>query len=177
MTERAFFQGDPSFIKLAKSHSRLPVLRKDFIIDEYQVIESKSIGADAILLIGAILTKQKVKALASLAVSLKMEVLYEVHDAVDVDKLCPEIAHVGINNRNLETFDVDIDNALKLAAELPEGVIKIAESGISNAEQLLQFKKHGYQGFLIGEQFMKDSRPGQACKKFIRQLNALQYVS
>jgi len=177
LTDKEFFGGSANDLTEARKYNYCPVLRKDFIIDEYQVIESKSIGADAILLIGAILTKQKVKALASLAVSLKMEVLYEVHDAVDVDKLCPEIAHVGINNRNLETFDVDIDNALKLAAELPEGVIKIAESGISNAEQLLQFKKHGYQGFLIGEQFMKDSRPGQACKKFIRQLNALQYVS
>jgi indole-3-glycerol phosphate synthase len=177
LTDREFFGGANADLTEARNYNYCPILRKDFILNEYQVIEAKSIGADAILLIGALLSQDRVKALSALAVSLGMEVLYEIHDEQDMDKLCPEIAHAGINNRNLATFEVDTEHALRLAEKLPGGVLKIAESGISTAEQVAIFRQHGFQGFLIGEQFMKESRPGLACKKFIRQLNAIENVA
>lgn len=173
LTDKEFFGGSSADLTEARKYNYCPILRKDFIIDEYQVIEAKSIGADAILLIGAILSKEKVKQLAELAVSLEMEVLFEIHDEADIAKLIPSIAHAGINNRNLENFTVDIDHALRLSEKLPKSVVKIAESGISRPEQVITFRSNGFNGFLIGEQFMKESRPGLACKKFIRQLNAL----
>ena len=177
LTDKEFFGGSSNDLTEARKYNYCPILRKDFIIDEYQVIESKSIGADAVLLIGAILSNEKVRELAKLAVSLNMEVIYEVHDEADIEKLCPEIIHVGINNRNLENFTVNTEQALRLAEKLPDDRVKIAESGISAPGQLAEFRKHGYTGFLIGEQFMKESRPGLACKKFINQLNALWNVS
>ncbi|MBL0309817.1 MAG: indole-3-glycerol phosphate synthase TrpC [Bacteroidetes bacterium] len=173
LTDKEFFGGSSNDLTEARRYNYCPILRKDFIIDEYQIIEAKSIGADAILLIGALLTKEKVKQLSDLAVSFGMEVLFEIHDETDMVKLNPSIIHVGINNRNLENFEVDTDHALRLAEKLPKNVVKIAESGISKPEQVLAFRNNGFKGFLIGEQFMKESRPGLACKKFIRQLNAL----
>jgi indole-3-glycerol phosphate synthase len=177
LTDKEFFGGSNNDLTEARKLNYCPILRKDFTIDEYQVIEAKSIGADVILLIGAILNKEQVKQLAVQAVSLGMEVLFEIHDEADIDKLCPEILHCGINNRNLQTFTVDPEHALRLAAKLPANVLKIAESGIHTSEQVITFKKHGYQGFLIGEQFMKESRPGQACKKFIKQLNMPEHAA
>lgn len=177
LTDKEFFGGSNADLSEARKYNYCPILRKDFIIDEYQVIEAKSIGADAILLIGKILTAEKVKELSALATSIGMEVLYEVYDEEDIDKICPGIAHAGINNRNLDTFSVDIDRALILAEKLPKEIIKVAESGISRPEQVLTFRQHGFKGFLIGEQFMKESRPGQACKKFIKQVNTLSNVS
>lgn len=173
LTDKEFFGGSSADLTEARKYNYCPILRKDFIIDEYQVIEAKSIGADAILLIGAILTKDHVKHLSNLAHSLGMEVLYEIHEEADIEKLNPSIAHVGINNRNLENFSVDTEHALRLAEKLPKNLVKIAESGISKPEQVVTFRNNGFRGFLIGEQFMKESRPGLACKKFIRQLNAL----
>lgn len=173
LTDKEFFGGSSADLTEARKYNYCPILRKDFIINEYQVIEAKSIGADAILLIGAILDKEKIKQLAELAHSLGMEVLYEVHDEADINKLHLSIAHVGINNRNLENFTVDTEHSLRLAEKLPKNVVRIAESGISKPEQVQTFKKNGFNGFLIGEQFMKESRPGLACKKFIRQLNSL----
>lgn len=177
LTDKEFFGGKGPDLTEARNYNYCPILRKDFIMDEYQVIEAKSLGADAILLIGALLTKEQVSRLAKLATSLGMEVLFEIHDESEIDKLCPGIAHAGINNRNLQTFEVDIENALRLAEKLPAGIVKIAESGINKVEQVATFKQHGFNGFLIGEQFMKESLPGQACKKFIKQLNALQHVA
>ena len=174
LTDKEFFGGSSKDLTEARQYNYCPILRKDFIIDEYQVIEAKSIGADAILLIGALLNKEKVKQLADLAVSLGMEVLYEIHDEADIDKLHPSVAHAGINNRNLENFSVDTEHALRLAEKLPAHVVKIAESGITRPEQVVDFRRQGFQGFLIGEQFMKASRPGLACKKFIRQLYSHQ---
>ena len=177
LTDKEFFGGKNADLTEARNYNYCPILRKDFIIDEYQVIEAKSIGADADLLIGALLNKGRVTQLAKLSTSLGMEVLFEIHDEKEIDMLCPEIAHAGINNRNLQTFEIDIENALRLAEKLPAGMIKIAESGISTAEQVATFKQRGFHGFLIGEQFMKESQPGLACKKFIRQLNTLQHVA
>jgi indole-3-glycerol phosphate synthase len=177
LTDKEFFGGKNTDLTEARNYNYCPVLRKDFIIDEYQVIEAKSIGADTILLIGALLSKEQVSKLAGLATSLGMEVLFEMHDENEIDKLCPEITLGGINNRNLQTFEVDIENALRLAEKLPLAITKIAESGINKLGQVALFKQHGFKGFLIGEQFMKESLPGLACKKFIRQLNALHHVA
>lgn len=173
LTDKEFFGGSNADLTEARKYNYCPILRKDFIVDDYQITEAKSIGADAILLIGAILTKEKVKQLAAFAVSLGLEVLFEIHDEKDLGKLTPDIQHVGINNRNLENFKVDIDHALRLAEKLPKEVVKVAESGIQRPEQVVAFREKGFKGFLIGEQFMKESRPGIACQKFIRQLNTL----
>lgn len=173
LTDKEFFGGSNADLTEARKYNYCPILRKDFTIDEYQIIEAKSIGADAILLIGAILSKEQVKQLSNRAVSLGLEVVYEIHEEADLDKLTPDIAHVGINNRNLETFAVDVDHSLRLAEKLPKDIVRIAESGISKPEQVINFRKNGFKGFLIGEQFMKESRPGMACKKFVRQLNSL----
>ncbi len=177
LTDKEFFGGKNTDLTEARNYNYCPVLRKDFIIDEYQVIEAKSIGADSILLIGAMLRKEQVSELARLAASLGMEVLFEIHDETEIDKLCPEITLAGINNRNLQTFEVDFENALRLAGKLPLDVTKIAESGISKPAQVAQLKQQGFKGFLIGEQFMRESLPGLACKKFIRQLNSVQHVA
>ena len=176
LTDKEYFGGSSQDLTEARKFNYCPILRKDFIIDEYQVIEAKSIGADAILLIGAILTKLQVKELTALAASLGLEVLFEIHDETDIEKMDPAIIHAGVNNRDLNSFSVDTDHALKLAEKLPAHVLKIAESGISKPEQVINYRQHGFDGFLIGEHFMKESRPGLACKRFTKQLNALVNV-
>jgi indole-3-glycerol phosphate synthase len=177
LTDKEFFGGKNADLTEARNYNYCPILRKDFVIDEYQVIEAKSIGADIILLIAALLSKEQVNKLAGLAISLGMEVLFEIHDENELDKLSPEITLAGINNRNLQTLQVDIENALRLAEKIPAGLVKIAESGISKPEQVGVLKQNGFKGFLIGGQFMKESLPGLACKKFIRQVNALHHVA
>jgi indole-3-glycerol phosphate synthase len=155
---------------VARETVTCPILRKDFIIDEYQIVEAKAIGADVILLIAACLTPAAVKRLASFAMSLGLEVLLELHDVEELSHICNDTSIVGINNRNLKTFEVDIERSLKMAEMIPDEKIKIAESGISSAANIKLFKDHGFSGFLVGENFMKEPNPGEAFRSFIERL-------
>jgi len=171
LTDEHFFGGSDDDLIKARINE-IPILRKDFIIDEYQLIEAKSIGADVILLIAACLTVAEVKRLASFAKNLGMEVLLELHAEEELDHICDDTNVIGINNRNLKTFDVDIERSLRMAERIPFPKFKIAESGISSVNDILLFKKHGFQGFLIGENFMKATDPTIAFAEFVRQLKA-----
>ena len=171
LTDTNFFGGKNEDVIAAKKLNLGPILRKDFTISEYQIVEAKSIGADAILLIAAVLTKKEIKQFTTLAHHLGLEVLLEVHTQEELDKYIPEINLVGINNRNLKTFEVDFENATRLASQLPTGTVKIAESGISDYKNIIELKKHGFEGFLIGENFMKTTNPAMACRQFIGQIN------
>jgi len=170
LTDNRFFGGSfENFLK-ARKHNNCPILQKDFIIDEYQVVEAKSSGADAILLIAAILDKQRVMKLARTAAGFGMEVLLEIHSYEELDMLNEYIQMVGVNNRDLRTFNTDISFSIGLADKLPEHVIRISESGIYSVEDIIQLKRSGYNGFLIGEKFMQTTDPGKACREFIKLL-------
>lgn len=171
LTDNHFFKGLSSDLTIARQFNYCPILRKDFILDEYQIIESKSIGADAILLIARILTKAQIKQFTQLAHQLGLEVLLEIHHKSELDKLPQDIQMVGINNRDLDRFKVDFDHSIRLAESLPNNVVKIAESGISTPEDIHRLKTHGFSGFLIGELFMKTAYPSLTCKQFIHQIN------
>lgn len=172
LTDKDYFGAQPSDFYLARAVNYCPILRKDFIIDEYQVIESKSIGADVILLIAKALSYKQVKAFTKLAHVLGMEVLLELQNEEEVETYAgQDIDMVGINNRNLQDFSVNYDNSLKMASLLPEDKIKIAESGITSAEDIRHLQKAGFKGFLVGSRFMQHSHPGQACKDMIKALN------
>jgi len=170
LTDFHFFGGKNIDLINARKTISSPILRKDFTVSEYQIIEAKSIGADAILLIAAVLSKAEIKQFTYLAQQLGMEVLLEVHTQEELDKYIPEITLVGINNRNLKTFEVDFENSIRLVAQLPKETIKIAESGINDYKNIIELKKHGFDGFLIGENFMKTLNPENACKQFIKKL-------
>ena len=174
LTDANFFGGKNEDLTTARKFNFCPILRKDFTIDEYQIIEAKSIGADAILLIAAMLDKEQIKNFAKLAISLGMEVLLEIHGEDELDKVIPEIQLVGINNRNLKTMEISLQTSFDLLSKLPHGIVKISESGINNAQQLVQLKEAGFNAFLIGEYFMKHSRPEEGCMKFIKEIKALQ---
>lgn len=169
LTDNHFFGGNPEDL-IAARFNNIPILRKEFIIDPYQVLVSKAIGADAILLIAACLSVNEVTQLAAYAKELKLEVLLELHDETELGHICKDIDMIGINNRNLKTFEVDINHSLQLASALGDDTIKIAESGINSPETIVQFKNAGYKGFLIGETFMKTPEPGSALKNFITAL-------
>ncbi|MFH0843310.1 MAG: indole-3-glycerol phosphate synthase TrpC [Bacteroidota bacterium] len=170
LTEKVFFGGDNNDLINARKLNSIPILRKDFIIDEYQVMESKAIGADAILLIASLLTKSQILKMASLACSLGMQSVLEVHNADELNKLNEFINIAGVNNRNLRTFKVDIGLSLKLAAKIPAGFVKISESGISSPDTIIKLKRAGYNGFLIGERFMQSSDPVKSFAEFIKSL-------
>jgi len=170
LTDTHFFGGKNEDLTEARTFNYAPILNKNFIIDEYQIVEAKSIGADVILLIAECLEKKRLQELAAFAKQLGMEVLMELHTREQLDKLCPEVDMVGVNNRNLKTFEVDLNNSLAIAEQLPSELIKVAESGISNPETVVMLKQHGFEGFLIGEHFMRHGRPQEACAKFIQQV-------
>ncbi len=171
LTDTSFFGGTMADLMEARViNQQKPILRKDFIVDGFQIVEAKAIGADAILLIAACLTKQEIKNYGQLANDLGLEVLYEVHTQEDLDKIELENKIIGINNRNLKTFEVDLENSIALSNKIPDSCIKVSESGISNPHVITGLKEYGFQGFLIGENFMKTENPGQACKEFIDQL-------
>ncbi len=174
LTDARFFGGSSSDLETARRMNFCPILRKDFIVDEYQVIESRALGADVVLLIAEALTAAEVKHLARLAVSLGMEVLLEIHTREQLDKYVPEIALVGVNNRDLKTFQVDVNRSAGLAAYLPDGVVKISESGIADAQTMLNLRLSGYEGFLIGDLFMRETNPARACMQFVNALKRLQ---
>ncbi len=175
LTDEHFFGGKNDDLRQARKYNYCPVLRKDFIIDEYQIVEAKSIGADVILLIAECLSKSEVKQFAKLAASLKMEVLFEVHSLKELDKLNEHIDLVGVNNRDLSSFEVDLNTSLELAQAIPTEFVKVSESGISEAEKVVLLKEEGYEGFLIGEHFMKSSNPPRRCLEFIQEIENLQY--
>ncbi len=170
LTDFAYFGGSNNDLLMARRNNYCPVLRKDFIIDEYQVIESRSIGADAILLIADILPADRMKTLFELASSFGMEVLFEVHDESGIDKLPVGAAVVGVNSRNLRSFEVDNDHTIGMAGKLPADVVKVAESGISTSDAYNSLKETGYDGFLIGERFMREANPARACQQFINAI-------
>ncbi len=167
LTDEPFFGGTLYDLQTVRNAVNIPILRKDFMIDEYQVFEAKAYGADVILLIAECLTKKEVKMLAECAQNLGLEVLYEMHDAEGLDKICDAITCVGINNRNLKNFSVSIQTSIDLAPQIPDRFIKVAESGISNPATLPILRGYGFQGFLIGEAFMKTENPGEALANFI----------
>ena len=174
LTDEHFFGGSDNDLKRARINE-IPVLRKEFIIDEYQIVEAKSIGADVILLIAACLSVVEVKHLANVARNLGLDVLLELHDEEELGHICDATEIVGINNRNLKTFVVDIDRSLRMAEKIPAGKIKVAESGISSAENIILFKENGFDGFLIGENFMKEENPTIAFARFVNQLKQKQH--
>ena len=145
-------------------------MRKDFIIDKWQIAESKAFGADVILLIAACLSRVEVQEFAAYAASIGLESILEVHNEEELDHCCDEVSIVGINNRNLKTFEVDINTSLQLIDKVPSGKTAIAESGISSVESIVSLRNAGFKGFLIGENFMKEEEPGKAFEEFIKQL-------
>ncbi len=169
LTDEQFFGGSTADLIKARVNN-IPILRKDFIVDEYQIEEAKAMGADVILLIAACLTTDEVKRLAAYAKQLGLEVLLELHDEEELQHICEETEIVGINNRNLKTFEVDIERSLRMAKQIPDTKIKVAESGISSVENIQLFKANGFRGFLIGENFMKEENPGKAFAAFVQQL-------
>jgi len=174
LTDKKFFGGSNADLTTARKYNFCPILRKDFIIDEYQVIEARSIGADVILLIAAILSKDEIAKLTALAHKLGMEVILELHAEHELEKINPEIDIIGVNNRNLETMKIDIATSKSMANLIPEGFMKISESGIEDPEIVLELKQLGYNGFLIGSYFMKHPEPEKACAEFINQINRLK---
>ena len=171
LTDEKFFGGRDEDLVRARVNE-LPILRKDFIIDEYQIIEAKSIGADVILLIAACLTPKEVKQLAETANNLGLSVLLELHGEAELEHVCESTDIIGINNRDLKTFNVDIERSLRMAEQIPLSKLKVAESGISSVEDILLFKRHGFHGFLIGENFMKAPDPTIAFAEFAKLLKA-----
>ncbi|HEY4327432.1 MAG TPA: indole-3-glycerol phosphate synthase TrpC [Mucilaginibacter sp.] len=171
LTDRNFFMGRKSDLVRARQNNTIPVLRKDFMIDEYQVVEAKSLGADIILLIAAILTPTEIQKLASLAKDLGLNVLLEVHNLEELERsINPNLDAIGINNRNLADFSVSVETSFKLADHIPAEFLKISESAISNPETIKQLKLVGFSGFLIGENFMKQEDPGAAMEEFVKEL-------
>jgi indole-3-glycerol phosphate synthase len=171
LTDQHFFGG--SNIDLIKARvNDIPILRKDFIVDEYQITEARSIGADVILLIAACLTPQRVEELARFAKNLQLEVLLEIHCEEELQHISSATEIVGVNNRDLKTFTVDINRSIALSKKIPADKIKIAESGINDIETIGIFKNAGFKGFLIGENFMKQPDPAIAFAHFVQTLNA-----
>ena len=169
LTDSIFFGGSADDLRRARVNN-IPILRKDFIIDEYQLAEAKAMGADVILLIAACLTPEHVQELAFFAKSLNLEVLLEIHNEQELAHICNEVDFVGVNNRDLKTFSVDINRSIELSKQIPGDKIKIAESGINKSETINIFREAGFTGFLMGENFMKAKDPGEAFKQFVQQL-------
>lgn len=171
LTDMKYFGGSLDDLLLARASVTIPLLRKEFIIDEYQLIEAKAHGADVILLIAAVLTRQEIKYLSEFAQSLGLEVLLEVHNEEELQKaIMPSLNMIGVNNRNLKTFEVSLSYSKELANLIPNEFVKISESGISNVAAVKELQQFGYQGFLIGENFMKTDNAGLAASEFIKQL-------
>jgi len=171
LTDAKYFGGSLDDLLLARASSNFPLLRKEFIIDEYQILEAKAYGADVILLIAAVLDKSEIKAFSELAKQLGMDVLLEVHNLDELEKsIMPSLDMLGVNNRNLKTFEVSLDISKSLSEQIPNDFVKVSESGISSVEAIKELQPYGYKGFLIGENFMKTDNPGESAKKFIKDL-------
>lgn len=171
LTDTDFFGGKADDLLQARAVNQIPILRKDFMIDEYQILEAKAWGADIILLIASILTPQQINDFGKLAQSLGLSVLLEVHDLGELERsICPHLDAIGVNNRNLGDFTVNIQTSFDLVNKIPDEFLKISESAIDNPQVIKELKAVGYKGFLIGENFMKTNDPGKAIKEFVAQL-------
>lgn len=174
LTDKEFFGGSAEDLKTARKFNFCPILRKDFIVDEYQLVEAKSIGADAVLLIAATLQPEDLRQLAQTAGALGLEVLMEVHSGVELEAHYNDYVQVvGVNNRDLQDFSVSIDTSLELSSKIPTDTVKVSESGISNSESIVRLKEAGYDGFLVGTHFMRHAVPQQACAELIAGVNKL----
>lgn len=173
LTDENYFGAISKDFTNARKYNYCPILRKDFIVDEFQIIESKSIGADAILLIAKILSPQEIESFTKLAHQLGLEVLLEVHNKNEILSTQEiNVDLIGINNRNLNSFEVNIEHSIQLSEYINPDIIKVSESGINNIETIKTLKQQGFQGFLIGEYFMKQTNPGMACRQFIQKLKS-----
>ena len=171
LTDQVYFGGELGNLEKARmANPAIPILRKDFMIDTYQIIEAKAFGADVILLIAACLEKVEIHELAGKARELGLEVLLEIHGEDELEKISPLVDMVGVNNRNLKTFEVDLGISKKLSSQIPDQFLKITESGISGPQDIVQLFHEGYKGFLIGETFMKTSNPADTCQSLIREI-------
>ena len=170
LTDGDFFGGSLDDLIEAAAVLHIPLLRKDFMIDEYQLVESKACGADIILLIAACLPKEEVKTLATIAKEMGLGVLLEIHNEQELGHICDEIDVVGINNRDLKTFKVDINHSITLGKKIPSQKIKISESGLEDVKTLAHLKQNGFSGFLMGEKFMKEKDPGVSFGEFVNEL-------
>ena len=169
LTDEQFFKGSLADLEAARAAvPATPLLRKDFIIDEYQLLQARAAGADVILLIAACLEKEAVKKLAAFAKSLQLEVLLEIHNEEEIDHICDDVDIVGVNNRDLKIFQVSIEPSIKLSEKIPAGKVKISESGILSMDMVYELMRHGYSGFLIGEMFMREKDPAEAFQNFIQ---------
>ena len=172
LTDGKYFGGSLDDLLTARASCNLPLLRKEFIIDSYQIIEAKAYGADVILLIAAILTKEEIKTFSELAKSLNLDVLLEVHNEAELHKsIMPSLDMLGVNNRNLKTFEVSLETSKQLSNLIPNDFVKVSESGISSIQAIKTLQPYGYKGFLIGENFMKTNNAGESAKQFIKTLN------
>lgn len=172
LTDIKYFGGSIEDLLLARASAEIPLLRKEFIVDEYQIIEAKAYGADVILLIAAVLTRSEIKVLSELAKNLGLDVLLEVHNEEELNKsVMPSLDMLGVNNRNLKTFEVSLDVSKKLSGLIPDEFVKVSESGISNIQAIKTLREYDFQGFLIGENFMKTKNPGLSASKFIQELS------
>lgn len=173
LTDELYFGGTADDLMLARETVNIPLLRKDFIIDEYQIIEAKAFGADVILLIAALLKPEEIRKFSVLARELGLEVLLEVHNQEELERsIMPSIDMIGVNNRNLKTFEMDLNISKNLAEEIPSEFVKVSESGISETSSILELQKSGFQGFLIGGNFMKTKDPGNSAQKFMQELKS-----
>jgi len=171
LTDGKYFGGSLDDLLIARSSCNLPLLRKEFIIDEYQILEAKAYGADVILLIAAILNRGEIKHYSEFAKSLNLDVLLEVHNEEELNKsIIPSIDMLGVNNRNLKTFEVSLETSKTLSTAIPDDFVKVSESGISNINAIKELQPYGYRGFLIGENFMKTDNPGISATEFIKDL-------
>jgi indole-3-glycerol phosphate synthase len=171
LTDEDFFGGSLDDL-LAATINEVPLLRKDFMIDEYQLVEAKAFGAEVILLIAACLTPAEVKTMAATAKILGLEVLLEIHNDDELGHICDAVDLVGVNNRNLKTFEVSIETSLNLINKIPKEKPAVAESGISDVDTIVTLRQAGFKGFLIGENFMKEASPSIAFADFVNQLKA-----
>jgi indole-3-glycerol phosphate synthase len=175
LTDSKYFGGSKEDLMIARKFNFCPILRKDFVVDEYQIIEAKSMGADAILLIAAALEPSKLQTLARFAKTLQLEILLEVHNNKELqDNLTADVDLIGVNNRDLKTFVTDIEISKQLADKIPNQFVKVSESGIENPATIIELKKFGFEGFLMGQNFMQHSRPEKACRDFITELKRLE---
>lgn len=165
------FDGRKEDISTIAGKISIPILRKDFIVDEIQIVEARAIGASAILLIAAILSKEEIKNLKRIANELKLDVLLEIHDWQELSRIPDDLELIGINNRDLRSFEVDIERSVKMAEELPAHMVKVSESGLSSADTVFDLYEKGFQAFLMGENFMKMKDPAKAAQQFILEVS------
>lgn len=171
LTDTDFFKGTLADLTQARAVLTIPLLRKEFIVDKYQIAEAKAYGADIILLIAACLTPEEIEDFSNYAKSLGLNILLEVHNEEElVQNIFPNIDAIGVNNRNLKDFSVSLEHSYDLVNKIPNNYIKVSESGISNPETIKDLKERGFNSFLIGENFMKTDDPAQAIKEFVNQI-------